>query len=401
MGKLLIKLFVKNSENTKDPEVRRSYGVLAGVFGIIANLLLSACKLAVGMISKSVSVTADAINNLADAASSVLTLVGFKISGKPADKEHPFGHARLEYVFGLIVSLIVIVLGVETLTGAIEKLTGGGGETEFSLASLIIVGVSILVKIYMAVFVSGIGKRVESEALMATAADSVGDVLATTAILLSMIVAKYTNIVLDGYVGIAVAIYIIVLGAKLVKETADPLLGEAPSHEEVEEIARAALSYEGILGIHDLVIHNYGAGRRFITFHAEVDASADVLESHDLIDRIEEEMAKTFSSETVIHMDPIVTNDAEMNSIRSDMLRVVENASTVFSAPLSMHDFRMVRGVTHTNIIFDVLLPTGADIDEEKLLSYLREEARKIDGKLCVVAKFDRDYTVSRFKNGK
>ena len=352
MTDLLLRLFVKHASDTSDPAVRAGYGRLAGVTGIVCNLLLFALKLLAGTISGSVSITADAVNNLSDASGSIVTLVGFKLASRPADDEHPYGHARMEYLSGLAVAVLILVIGVELVKSSVGKILHPEA-VEFSALIVVILVCSILVKLWMAVFNRKLGRRIGSAALTAAAADSRNDVISTGAVLLACIVGQLTGLKIDGYVGLLVALFILWSGISIAKDTIDPLLGAAPDESLVHAIASEITGYDGILGIHDLMVHDYGPGRRFASAHAEVDYRMNILDAHELLDDIERDVRTKLHVDLVLHCDPIVTDDAERSALRDRVLSYL----TEQDARLSIHDFRVVRGTGHTNVIFDLVVP--------------------------------------------
>lgn len=383
--------------DTKNETDRLAVGRRAGIVGICANALLFALKLSVGIVTGGVSVIADAVNNLSDAGSSVFLLVGYALSGKPADKEHPYGHARMEYLCGLFISVIITVLGLELLRTSATQLFTGGGSAEFSLTSVILMGIAVAVKCAMAVFYRVTAARIDSQALRASSVDSIGDAAATTAVAVGMFISRYTGPLTDSVLGCGIAIYIIVMGIKLVKEASDTLIGKAPDARFVAEIAQTIRSYDGVVGIHDLVVHSYGAARCFVSVHVEVDAAVDVMQSHDLIDNIEDDFRRNRAIDLVIHMDPVQHSDPEVMAVKSRMEDIMSQVSAEYSSPVSMHDFRVVFGVTHSNLIFDVAITVGFPISDEKLCQVIQSEARRLDPTYNTVITVDRDYTSNRF----
>ncbi len=387
MTGLLIKLFVKNSEDIANDRVRGRYGILSGAVGICTNLLLFAGKLIAGTLTNSISIVADAVNNLSDASSSVITLVGFKLAGKPADKEHPFGHARFEYLSGLAVAIIILLIGFELGKTSIDKIFHPG-DVVFSILSVVVLAVSMLLKLWQGVFYRTIGRRISSTALIASATDSLSDVISTGAVLVSALIARFTGLQLDAYMGLAVAAFILYSGGKLILETVNPILGEAPDCELVSAVERQILAYPGVLGIHDLLVHSYGPGKTFASVHVEVSAHEDILVSHDLIDNIERDVSKQFNLQLVIHLDPIVVDDPKINELRAFVRKVV----TDIDQSLSMHDFRAVQGPTHTNLIFDVVVPSGYNKQEEELVSEIAAQIKARDERLYAVVTIDSSY---------
>ena len=384
MTGLLLKLFVRNSDQVEDPSVRSAYGKLAGLVGIICNVLLFAGKLLAGLISGSVSVMADAVHNLSDASSSVVTLLGFKLAEKPADSDHPFGHARIEYLSGLVVAVMILLIGVELVKSSVDKILHPEVVAFTWLTAGILVA-SILVKLWMAAFSRTLGKKIDSSTLEATAADSRNDVISTAAVLAAGLVGKFTGWSIDGYAGLAVALFILYSGVSLIKETVDPLLGAATDPELVQEIGSEILSYDKILGIHDLVVHDYGPGRRFASVHVEMDSREDPLACHDLIDDIERDFARKHNLQLVIHYDPVVTDDEELNRMR----KLVANEVASIDPRLSIHDFRMVRGPKHTNLIFDLVLPFEMDSRRDELKQLIDQRVQFEDSKYYTVITFD------------
>lgn len=388
MGKLLIRLFVKDYKNTSDPKVRERYGKFAGVVGIVSNVLLCTMKILIGIFSRSIAIIADGINNLADASSSLMTLVGFKLASLPEDEDHPYGHARIEYLTGLFVSILIIILGVQLLKTSAEKIFDPD-PLEFSYITIVTLVIAILIKLWQAVFNKSIGKKINSVTLIATGADSRNDVIATTAVLISVLVGKFTDLQIDGYMGCLVALFIIWSGIQLVRETSSPLLGEAPDEEMVSAISETVMREPGVLGIHDLIVHNYGPGKIFASMHVEVDADGDFMKSHDMIDNIERLVKETLHIEFVIHMDPVKTNDPLINKLRG----IIEEAFAPLEGVESIHDFRIVPGPTHTNVIFDAVLSVKCQYPEKQILKTANDALKAVDEKYFVVITFDKAYT--------
>ena len=383
----LVRLFIKDCDNVTDPAVRERYGILSGAVGIVLNLLLSAGKLFAGLMTGSISITADAFNNLSDAGSSVVTLVGFKLAGQKADDGHPFGHGRMEYLAGLLVSLMILLVGVELGRSSIGKILHPE-EVDFSLVSTGILAASILVKLWMGQFNRGLGRKIGSAAMAATAADSLSDAVATAAVLAGTLVNRFAHVNIDGWVGLAVAVFILRSGWGAAKDTINPLLGESPDPELVKQLRELVLSHPQVVGMHDLIIHDYGPGRRLCSFHAEVPQDADILDAHDAIDHIEREIKEKFGIETTVHMDPIATADEKVNQLRrqvADLARVVEPEMTI-------HDFRVVRGPTHTNVIFDAVVPHKCRLTDEEVLQRLRQAVSALDPAYQAVIQIDRAY---------
>lgn len=383
----LVRLFIKDCDNVTDPAVRERYGILSGAVGIVLNLLLSAGKLFAGLMTGSISITADAFNNLSDAGSSVVTLVGFKLAGQKADDGHPFGHGRMEYLAGLLVSLMILLVGVELGRSSIGKILRPEA-VDFSLVSTGILAASILVKLWMGQFNRGLGRKIGSAAMAATAADSLSDAVATAAVLAGTLVNRFAHVNIDGWVGLAVAVFILRSGWGAAKDTINPLLGESPDPELVKQLRELVLSHPQVVGMHDLIIHDYGPGRRLCSFHAEVPQDADILAAHDAIDHIEREIKEKFGIETTVHMDPIATADEKVNQLRrqvADLARVVEPEMTI-------HDFRVVRGPTHTNVIFDAVVPHKCRLTDEEVLQRLRQAVSALDPAYQAVIQIDRAY---------
>ncbi len=389
MTSLLIRLFVKNHENTADPRVRESYGKFAGIVGIVSNVILCVMKIIIGVFSKSIAIIADGINNLADASSSIMTLVGFKLASQPEDEKHPYGHARIEYLTGLFVSILIIIIGVQLLKTSFEKILDPQ-PLEFSYTTVIILIIAIIIKLWQSMFNRNIGKRISSVTLLATASDSRNDVISTAAVLISVLVGKFTGLHIDGYMGCLVALFIIWSGIQLVRETSNPLLGEAPDEELVEAIRDTVANEPGVLGIHDLMVHNYGPGKIFASMHVEVDADGDLMKSHDIIDNIERHVKDSLNIEFVIHMDPVRTNDPQITRLRT----IIEKAFEPLDGVESIHDFRLVPGPTHTNVIFDVVLAPSCSYPEKQIQTIADKAVKEAAGdSYFVVITFDRAYT--------
>lgn len=385
MTKLLCRLFVKNRENIKDPAVRRAYGTLASAVGIILNIVLAVFKLIAGTLSGSISVTADAVNNLSDAGSQIISLISFKISAKPADRDHPFGHARMEYVASMIVSFIILTIGIELFKSSLDKVIHPE-RTELATLPVIILVVSIAIKLWIAVFNRKISKKINSTIMKATAVDSLSDAVATTAVLASMIISHFTGFITDGYMGIIVSLFIFVAGIRILAETKNSILGGAPDPEVVEEICRICNEYEEILGIHDMIVHNYGAGNTIASLHAEVDGSEDVFLTHDVIDTVEKRLFTELGVRATIHMDPIVTDDERVNALRALVLDAVQQ----IDGTLNIHDFRFVEGRTHSNLIFDVSAPFEVKMSDEELKRSVSDAISRIDPNYFAVITIDR-----------
>jgi len=400
------RIFIKDYQNVKDGNVRRKYGILASLFGILSNLLISAMKLVVGLLFHLISITADAVNNLADASSSIVSLIGIRLSAKPADKDHPFGHARSEYLAGFIVAIIVAALGIVLIINSAEDIieTALGNKVAEKMSStealitFIILAVSIVLKLYQALFNYSVGKKIDSTVLKATAADSRNDVIATAVVLIGTIIGQYTNptrVSIDGILGVAVGVFIGISGYKLIVSTADPLLGKAPDLDVVNAFTAKILSYEGVIGMHDLQMHSYGPNCIFATCHVEVDASVNILTSHDLIDNIERACLSDLKIFTTIHIDPIVLDDPLQNELKSEVLSLVKE----LSFPCSIHDFRIVKGDTHINLIFDLLVPMEEKLTDRQIKTILSDKISLLNPNYYTVITIDRDYTGRLRKN--
>jgi cation diffusion facilitator family transporter len=363
------------------PEARVRSGKIAGLVGIVANLFLFALKITIGLLTSGISIIADSLNNLSDAGSSALTLFGYALSGKPADKEHPYGHARIEYLCGLFISVIVVFLGFETLTGSVKKIAEGGSASEYKTAAIVIIACSILVKIAIAVFYTKVGKRIDSVTLRAAAADSISDVIATSAVVAGMLLTPITGPLTDGIVGCVIAVYIIVLGIKLVLESSDILLGKAPGEEFVNGIVNRLKNYDGVLGIHDLVIHSYGANRYFASVHVEVDSERDMMEAHDSIDNMEADFRRD-GINLVIHMDPIAVDSPHVTQLRAMTVGILH----ALNPDCSIHDFRITDGENRINMIFDLAVPYEMTMPQrEQLVEQLRQKVSEKDPRCRLV----------------
>ena len=367
MINFLIKKFIKDYKNTQDTKVRNAYGKFAGIVGIICNAVLFSLKITAGTLFGSVSITADAVNNLSDASSSVISLAGFKLSEKPADEDHPYGHGRYEYLSGLIVAVLVMVIGVELFKSSLEKVINPS-PVDFSWISVCILTFSILLKLWMAFFNYGLGKKIKSATLTATGADSRNDVITTTAVLAAALISYFSGFELDGWMGIFVSLFILYSGIGIVKDTLDPLLGKAPDKEFVENIKNKILSYPGVLGTHDLLVHDYGPGRQFASVHVEMAAEEDVIKSHDVLDNIERDFLNE-GLHMIVHFDPIVTSDSKVSNLRKWLSKQVAG----IDENLTIHDLRVVPGVTHTNVIFDCVVPFDFNMAEGRLKNKIGE----------------------------
>ncbi len=383
----LSKIFIKDRENFSSASVRSAYGTLCGIMGIIFNILLSAMKFIAGIISGSISMTADAFNNLSDAGSSVVTLLGFRMSERKPDKDHPFGHGRIEYISGLIVSMLIVLVGFELGKSSVEKILTPAA-IEFNIIAIIILFASIAVKAYMAFYNFGTGKKIGSSAMRATAADSLSDCVATGVVLISTFVSHFFDINIDAYCGLAVAAFILFSGIRSAKETMDPLLGIPPSAEFIKNIENIVYAHGGVSGIHDLIVHDYGPCRTMISLHAEVDAKANILDIHDMIDNIEKELRETLLCDAVIHMDPIATDDEEVNHARAQ----IASFAKAIDGAITIHDFRMVKGPTHTNVIFDAVVPSDIRVSGEEVKKRLEDIVKTVNENYIAVINIDMSY---------
>lgn len=387
MVTLLAKHFIPDYENIKSPSVRHSYGMLCGIIGILLNILLFAGKFFAGIFSGSIAITADAINNLSDAGSSFITLAGFKLASQKPDPDHPYGHGRIEYLSGLFVSLLILLMAVELLKTSVDKILHPQ-NTLINPIVIAILAASILVKLYMSYYNQTVGKKIDSAALLATATDSRGDCISTLLVLVSALISLFAGVQVDGYCGLIVGIFILYSGFNAAKDTISPLLGQAPDKEFVEEIEQIVTSHDLILGIHDMMIHDYGPGRVVVSLHAEVPSDGDLLEMHDLIDHIEHDLAQMCHCEAVIHMDPIAVNDPEVDSLKAKIGIILER----IEPELKFHDFRMVKGPTHTNLIFDVLVPYRFPIADSDLIELIDSKVKELDPSYFIVVKIDHTY---------
>lgn len=387
MLKILIKMFIKNSDNVKDPVVRRAYGVLCSVYGIFINLVLFVGKYVAGAISGSVAIIADAFNNLTDAASSVITLIGFSLSGKKPNKDHPFGHGRIEYLAGMVIATLIIITGVELFTSSLDKIIHPS-KVNTSIVAAVILVVSILAKFYMYLYNKNIAKRIDSAAMSATAADSISDSITTSVVLVSMGICFLFKVNIDGITGLLVALFIVYSGINAMKETISPLLGQAPDPELVTAIEETVMAHSEAQGIHDLIVHDYGPGRLIISLHIEVDGKGNIYELHDAIDNIEYELSTKFNCVSTIHMDPIETD----NELVVNMRRVVAEEIKEISPEITIHDFRMVPGNTHTNFVFDAVLPADFKMTDSEAKIKIAELVYAKHPNCFAVVKIDRSY---------
>ena len=384
----LASLFIKARRNFDSPAVRQAYGVLSGAVGIGLNILLFLGKWIAGTLSGSIAITADAFNNLSDAGSSIITLIGFQLSGQAPDPEHPFGHGRMEYISGLLVSVAILVMGFELIRSSFGKLR----DPELIESSALVLGIllaSILVKVYMFYYNRSLSKKLDSAAMKATSVDSLSDTVATTLVLIATVISKYTGLILDGWFGILVGIFIVYTGGSTLKETIDLLIGQPPKKEFIDEIREIVLGHSLVYGVHDLIVHDYGPGRRMISLHAEVAVDGDIQDIHEQIDHIEHELQEKLNCSATIHMDPIVTDDKEVLEMKAKVEAMVQSLDEAFS----MHDFRMVKGTTRTNLIFDVEVPRKTSLTDNEIMNRLKEQVHGLPGsKYFAVIQIDHEY---------
>ena len=384
----LASLFIKDRRNYDSPAVRQAYGVLSGAVGIGLNILLFLGKWIAGTLSGSIAITADAFNNLSDAGSSIITLIGFRLSGQAPDPEHPFGHGRMEYISGLLVSVAILVMGFELIRSSFGKLR----DPELIESSALVLGIllaSILVKVYMFYYNRSLSKKLDSAAMKATSVDSLSDTVATTLVLIATVISKYTGLILDGWFGILVGIFIVYTGGSTLKETIDLLIGQPPKKEFIDEIREIVLGHSLVYGVHDLIVHDYGPGRRMISLHAEVAVDGDIQDIHEQIDHIEHELQEKLNCSATIHMDPIVTDDKEVLEMKAKVEAMVQSLDEAFS----MHDFRMVKGTTRTNLIFDVEVPRKTSLTDNEIMNRLKEQIHGLPGsKYFAVIQIDHEY---------
>lgn len=384
----LASLFIKDRRNYDSLAVRQAYGVLSGAVGIGLNILLFLGKWIAGTLSGSIAITADAFNNLSDAGSSIITLIGFRLSGQAPDPEHPFGHGRMEYISGLLVSVAILVMGFELIRSSFGKLR----DPEPIESSALVLGIllaSILVKVYMFYYNRSLSKKLDSAAMKATSVDSLSDTVATTLVLIATVISKYTGLILDGWFGILVGIFIVYTGGSTLKETIDLLIGQPPKKEFIDEIREIVLGHSLVYGVHDLIVHDYGPGRRMISLHAEVAVDGDIQDIHEQIDHIEHELQEKLNCSATIHMDPIVTDDKEVLEMKEKVEEMVQSLDENFS----MHDFRMAKGPTRTNLIFDVEVPRKTSLTDNEIMNRLKEQVHGLPGsKYFAVIQIDHEY---------
>ncbi|MBQ9956184.1 MAG: cation transporter [Ruminococcus sp.] len=388
MTKLLVKHFVKDSENTTDIQVRERYGTLSSIVGIFCNILLFLLKYIMGTLSNSIAIVSDAFNNLSDSASCIVTLMGYKISAKPADKDHPFGHGRMEYLTSLIIATVIIVMGVELMKSSVSKIISPE-EVEFRAVVLISLILSVAVKLWLSRFNTVLGKKINSTVMLATAKDSKNDVVATAITIVSLICSLFTDLPVDGVIGIIVSLFVLKAGIEIIRDTVDELLGKPADAEITRQICNIVCRDSRIIGIHDLIIHNYGPGNMFGSCHAEIRSDEDFISAHDLIDRIEHEIHNKLKISMSIHMDPIETDNAQINHCKT----VVSGILRKISPRLSFHDFRAVTGDTHTNLIFDVVIPFDMELSNSEIKKQIDNALADEPVKYYTVITFDREYT--------
>nr|WP_244835474.1 cation diffusion facilitator family transporter [Clostridium sp. BJN0001] len=387
MIKILTRIFIKNSEDVNDPKVRTLYGIVCGVLGITLNIFLFIVKFIAGSVSGSIAITADAVNNLSDAGSSIVTLIGFKMADKKPDTEHPFGHGRIEYISGFIVSMAIILMGFELFKSSFSKLFDKE-PLDGSPIIIAILIISIIAKLYMSYYNKVISKKINSSAMSATSLDSFTDSIATFVVLISIIVYKITGYNFDSISGILVSAFILYSGYSAAKDTINPLLGNIPNKELLDSIRKIVLAHKEICGMHDLIVHDYGPGRRIISLHAEIPGSSDIYEIHDCIDRIEVELSKKLNCEAVIHMDPLDINNKEVMNMKMKVNDLVKE----YNNELSIHDFRMVNGNTHTNLIFDVVVPFDINKSDEEIKSIISKSIKEKWPNYNAVIKVDKPF---------
>ncbi len=387
MIKLLSKLLIKNHTEYDNAGVRLSYGKLCSGFGIFLNFLLFIFKFIAGSVSGSIAITADAFNNLSDAGSSTITLLGFKLAGQKPDPEHPFGHGRMEYISGLLVSVVIMIMAYELIKDSIQRIITPE-PLESSLTILLILLVSILVKVYMSLYNRIYGQKLNSQAMLATAKDSISDVISTTVVLICTVIHYYSGLSLDAYCGVLVGVLIAYVGFSSLKDTISPLLGTPPSQDYVKDIESIVLSHENIIGIHDLIVHDYGPGRKMVSLHAEVPSTCDILNIHDTIDNIEHDIFEELGTIAVIHMDPVLIGDPLTDRLKEAAIGILKN----IDERLTLHDFRIVKGPSHTNILFDIVKPYRLKMTDDELKFTILAEFKKIDNHYFTVLEIDNDY---------
>lgn len=386
MTNLLIKLFIKDKD-TEKPETRAKYGMLSSITGIIVNILLSIVKLVIGIFANSISIISDALNNVTDAGSSIVTMIGFKVSQKKIDRDHPWGHGRMEYITAFIVDILIVLVGLELFRKSFDKIINPT-VPDISIVTIVILTIAVLTKLWLFVFYNKIAKTIDSPAIKGNAYDSISDSISTFVVLLSAIVARNFGISIDGYASILVAIFILFTGFKALKETIDLLLGMKPDAEFVANLEEFAKKYKMISGIHDIMVHDYGPGRKIVSFHAEVPVNCDICKAHDVIDQMEQDIYEEFNCITTIHMDPIVTDDEEINEMRKRTEEIVKEINPEFS----IHDFRMTDGGDRMNLIFDLVIPAESKINHEELKNMVQQKIHNVNNKYYAVPKIENSY---------
>ena len=387
MIKLLAGIFIENNKDYKDQKVRSAYGYLCGIVGIVINIILFAGKFIAGFLSGSVAVTADAFNNLSDAGSSVISLIGFRLASQKPDPHHPFGHGRFEYIASLIISMVIIMMGFELGKDSVIKIINPA-EVEYSALTFWVLGISILAKFYMFIYNRSIGKKIDSSTLKATATDSISDTVSTLAVLVSAILTFKFGILIDGWVGLAVAGFIMFAGISSAKETIDSLLGTPPDEEFCKSVEDIVLSHDGMIGIHDMIVHNYGPGRVFISLHAEVPSDGNFVDIHDTIDNIEHDIMRETGCLATIHMDPVDVRDELTNQMKAKVGEIISE----IDEQITFHDFRMVSGPTHTNVIFDIVIPYNYKYSDEEIVSIIADKIHETDDRFFAVIDVDKDF---------
>lgn len=387
MTNFLIKLFIKDKDNVQDRNVREKYGMLSSITGVIVNILLSVFKLIIGALAGSMSIISDALNNISDAGSSIVTMIGFKMSQKKVDSDHPWGHGRMEYISAFIVDILIMLVGFELLQSSVEKIINPE-LPNINNVTIILLVVAILVKLWLFVFYKKIAKTISSAAIKGNAYDSISDSISTFAVLVSALVAKFMGVSIDGYVSLLVSVFILITGFKALKEIIDILLGMKPDPEFVSDIEKFAVKYDTIEGIHDIMVHDYGPGRKIVSFHAEVPANSDICRAHDIIDQMEQDIFEEFGCITTIHMDPIVVDNEEINKMRKETEEIVKGINEKFS----IHDFRMTDGGERVNLIFDLVIPTDEKVNVEETVTKIQSEIHNKNKKYYAVIKAEHSY---------
>ena len=387
MTNFLIKLFIKDKDNVQDRNVREKYGMLSSITGVIVNILLSVFKLIIGALAGSMSIISDALNNISDAGSSIVTMIGFKMSQKKVDSDHPWGHGRMEYISAFFVDILIILVGFELLQSSVEKIINPE-LPNINNVTIILLVVAILVKLWLFVFYKKIAKTISSAAIKGNAYDSISDSISTLAVLVSALVARFMGVSIDGYVSLLVSVFILIAGFKALKEIIDILLGMKPDPEFVSDIEKFAVKYDTIEGIHDIMVHDYGPGRKIVSFHAEVPANSDICRAHDIIDQMEQDIFEEFGCITTIHMDPIVVDNEEINKMRKETEEIVKGINEKFS----IHDFRMTDGGERVNLIFDLVIPTDEKVNVEETVTKIQSEIHNKNKKYYAVIKAEHSY---------